>query len=145
MFCSRRCRYLSHYTCNSFCHDQFFLKATFPPEYPGSLPCYIFYDNNCNLLKSLRARKDHFFDNVGLPVDVFHALHKHNADDQYCQRHCNPAGFPDLMTKEGEWLFNSSVAEQVNRWFGGFQRLVREMAPARLVLFVFVSARFCLY
>ncbi|KAJ7271869.1 hypothetical protein B0H12DRAFT_991701, partial [Mycena haematopus] len=48
-----------------------FLKATFPPQFPGALPSYIFYDNNCSFLKHLRSCNDHYFDNVGLPVDVF--------------------------------------------------------------------------
>ncbi|KAJ7612433.1 hypothetical protein DFH06DRAFT_1484842 [Mycena polygramma] len=46
-----------------------FLKCTFPPEYPGAMPSYIFYDNNCSFLKHLQSCGDHYFDNVGLPVD----------------------------------------------------------------------------
>lgn len=103
-------------------------------RYPGCLPNYIFYDNNCNLLSSLHKAKDHYFDTVGLPVDVFHALHKHGEEDLYCQRHCNPASYPDLVTETGEWLFNSSVAEQVNKWFGAFQRIVREMTTERFAI-----------
>lgn len=110
-----------------------FLKHTFPSEYPGAMPCYMFFDNNCHLLASLEKANDHYFDNVGLPVDVFHALHKHKESDDYCQRNCNPSCYPDLVTANGEWIFNSSAAEQINKWFGNFQRMVREFSPERLV------------
>ncbi|KAJ6475036.1 hypothetical protein C8R47DRAFT_1293375, partial [Mycena vitilis] len=105
-----------------------FLKTTFPPRYPNSLPQYIFYDNNCNVLKHLLHCGDHYFDNVGLPVDVFHAP---GHSDNFCNTHNNPALFPQLMDGEGNWFFNSSVAEQTNAWFGGFQSIVREMPESR--------------
>jgi hypothetical protein len=31
------------------------------------------------------------------------------------------------MTPEGTWCFNSSAAEQVNAWFGGYLAIIREM------------------
>ncbi|KAJ6542571.1 hypothetical protein B0H19DRAFT_1170950 [Mycena capillaripes] len=105
-----------------------FLKATFPPQFPKSLPQYIFYDNNCNFLKHLLHCNDHYFDNVGLPVDVFHAP-GHN--DDFCNTHNNPALFPQLMDEDGNWVFNSSAAEQANAWLGGFQSIVREMPESR--------------
>lgn len=64
--------------------------------------------------------------NAELPVDVFHYTAKHKQDHDYCRTYCNPHNFKELIS-EGEWVFNSSAAEQVNVWFGGFQALVREM------------------
>ncbi|KAJ7131748.1 hypothetical protein C8R43DRAFT_895691 [Mycena crocata] len=105
-----------------------FLKATFPPEYPGSKPSYVFYDNNCSLLKHLRSSGDHYFDDVGLPVDVFHFKCKHSEGDVFCQTHCNPARFRELIGADGKWVFNSSAAEQANVWFGKYQNIVQDMA-----------------
>jgi hypothetical protein len=94
--------------------NQEFLKATFPPEYPGSLPSYIFYDNNCQFLKHLHAIGDTYFDEVGLPVDVFHFKCKHTIRDGFCQVNCNPARFLELIGENNKWVFNSSAAEQAN-------------------------------
>lgn len=103
------------------------LKAVFPPDYPGSLPCYIFYDNACQVLIHLQASGDDYFRDCAWVVDVFHSYEKHKADHDFCQRFCNPAGFPDLRTMDDKWLMNSSAAEQTNNWFGAFQSIVREM------------------
>ncbi|KAJ7202758.1 hypothetical protein GGX14DRAFT_369989, partial [Mycena pura] len=113
-----------------------FLKATFPEEYPGSMPSYIFYDNNCQFLKHLRSCGDHYFDNVGLPVDVFHFKCKHTQTDIFCQLNCNPALFKELIGPNGEWIFNSSAAEQANVWFGKFQNTVQQMPALRFNFFL---------
>ncbi|KAJ7510392.1 hypothetical protein B0H11DRAFT_1701987, partial [Mycena galericulata] len=113
-----------------------FLKTTFPSEYPGSLPSYIFYDNNCQFLKHLRSSGDTYFDNVGLPVDVFHFKCKHTIRDGFCQVNCNPARFLELIGEDGKWVFNSSAAEQANVWFGKFQSTVREMSALRFNFFL---------
>jgi hypothetical protein len=113
------------------------LKATFPPKYPGALPSYIFYDNNCGFLKHIRASGDTFFDDVGLPVDVFHFKCKHTERDEFCQTHCNPGRFRELIDSEGKWVFNSSAAEQANVWFGKFQNVVQDM-PVLKSVFVIV-------
>ncbi|KAJ7116818.1 hypothetical protein C8R43DRAFT_902319 [Mycena crocata] len=111
-----------------------FLKATFPPEYPGSKPTYVFYDNNCSLLKHLRSSGDHYFNDVGLPVDVFHFKCKHSEGDVFCQTHCNPARFGELIGADGKWIFNSSAAEQANVWFGKYQNIVQDMPTNKLSL-----------
>ncbi|KAJ7169095.1 hypothetical protein C8R43DRAFT_876347, partial [Mycena crocata] len=108
-----------------------FLKATFPPQYPGAMPSYIFYDNNCLFKKHLLASGDHYFDNVGLPVDVWHFKCKHKEGDIFCQTHCNPARFCELIGENDTWVFNSSAAEQSNTWFGKFQNVVQEMPVLR--------------
>ncbi|KAJ7708797.1 hypothetical protein B0H17DRAFT_916967, partial [Mycena rosella] len=106
-----------------------FLKTTFPPQFPRAMPSFIYYDNNCNLLKHLLASGDHYFDHVGLPIDIFHATNHH--DDLFCTTHNSPALFPELTDAEGKPVFNSSVAEQTNAWFGGYQSIVREMSVPR--------------
>ncbi|KAJ6589052.1 hypothetical protein B0H19DRAFT_1058126 [Mycena capillaripes] len=103
-----------------------FLKATFPPRYPGAMPSYIFYNNNCSFKKHLLASGDHYFDKVGLPVDVWHFKCKHKEGDNFYQVHCNPAS----------WIFNSSAAKQSNAWFGKFQNVVQEMPVLRYNFFL---------
>jgi len=110
---------------------QDFVKVTFPPSMPGSLPSYIFYDNNRNLVAHLLATQDSYFDKVGLPVDVFHVKTKHKDGDLLSLTHCNPARFRKLIGPNNEWIFNSSAAEQANRWFGAFQSIVREMPQSK--------------
>jgi hypothetical protein len=49
--------------------------------------------------------------------------------DEFCQTHCNPANFPELLGENGQsWYFNSSIAEQTNVWLGGFHAILREMS-----------------
>ena len=92
------------------------------------MPSYIFYDNNCKLKAHLLSSQDSYFDNVGMPVDIFHAKTKHTESDIICQKYCNAAQFRELIGPDDNWIFNSSVAEQVNNWFGKFHNIVREMS-----------------
>lgn len=100
------------------------------------MPDVLFYDSNCNLQSHLRAQQDDFFEFVILPVDVFHFKSKHKETDEFCQKHCNPALWPELSDKDGKWIFNSSIAEQVNVWIGGYQAIVRDMLPHRYDFFL---------
>lgn len=68
-----------------------------------------------------------FFRGTMLPVDVFHFKSKHKVSDEFCQKHCNPSQWTELVGEDGEWVFNSSAAEQVNVWIGGYQAIVRDM------------------
>ncbi|KAF8158822.1 hypothetical protein BJ912DRAFT_866425 [Pholiota molesta] len=111
-----------------------FLKSVYPC--PEDLPDVIFYDNNCHLQAHLAAQKDEFFKDVMLPVDVFHFKSKHSIKDVYCQRHCNPARWPQLADEDGKWVFNSSAAEQVNAWLGGYLAIVRDMLAHRFDFFL---------
>ena len=106
--------------------SQAFLLATFPHELPRCQPSFCFFDNNCILLKHILASGETRLSNVGLPVDVFHATVKHKDTDAFCAMNCNPASFPELMDGT-KWVFNSSVAEQTNSWYGKFLPIVREM------------------
>lgn len=96
----------------------------------------MFMDNNCKISQMLAAQGDDYFKNCALPVDVFHFKCKHKASDVWCAQHCNPALWPELMTSEGCWRFNSSAAEQMNAWFGGFLAIVREMRVDRYNFFL---------
>ena len=100
------------------------------------MPSFIFFDNNCSLLKHLLSIGEHRLLEIGLPVDVFHALRKHKDSDGFCQLNCNPAGYPELYNELNQWLFNSSAAEQANIWFGKFLPVVREMGQLRYNFFL---------
>ncbi|KAJ8090073.1 hypothetical protein PM082_018653 [Marasmius tenuissimus] len=102
-----------------------FMKSVYAN--PNELPDVIFYDNNCSLQSHLLAQNDSYFKNVILPVDVFHFKSKHSEADEFCQRHCNPAQWVELVGDDGKWVFNSSIAEQTNVWIGGYQAIVRDM------------------
>ncbi|KAJ7128595.1 hypothetical protein C8R44DRAFT_909853 [Mycena epipterygia] len=106
----------------------------------ASLPAVQWHDNNCNIVKMLRNDPDeylrNYFENIALPVDVFHFKSKHKETDLDCGANCNPYIWPELRTPEGKWRFNSSAAEQTNAWFGGFQSIVREMTVDRYNFFL---------
>ncbi|KAJ3731347.1 hypothetical protein DFJ43DRAFT_1155581 [Lentinula guzmanii] len=102
-----------------------FMKSVYPN--PQDLPDVIFYDNNCHLQSHLQAQQDDFFHGTMLPVDVFHFKSKHKESDEFCQKHCNPAQWTELVGTDGEWIFNSSAAEQSNVWIGGYQAVLRDM------------------
>ncbi|KAJ7121167.1 hypothetical protein C8R44DRAFT_622980 [Mycena epipterygia] len=115
-----------------------FIHVTFPPHYPGSLPSYIFFDTNCLLIRYLAASQDPLdarLAAVGFPVDAFHASRKHKDSDAFCIANCSPVTFPEIV-KGTEWIFNSSVAEQTNVWFGKFQPIVKEMSVLRYNFFL---------
>ena len=124
---------------NSCDAAQEFLLQTFPSTWPRAQPSFCFFDNNCSLLKHVMASeqlRSHSIADIGLPVDVFHAITKHKDSDAFCQMHCNPAGFPELYDKSDKWVFNSSAAEQTNVWFGKFLAVVREMGEVNYNFFL---------
>ncbi|KAJ7255485.1 hypothetical protein B0H12DRAFT_534610 [Mycena haematopus] len=106
----------------------------------ASLPAVLWHDNNCNIVKMLRNNPDEYkrtyFDDVALPVDVFHFKSKHKETDLDCGANCNPYIWSELRTEDGKWRFNSSAAEQTNAWFGGFQSMVQEMTVERYNFFL---------
>ena len=74
---------------------------------------------------------------MGLPVDVFHWQCKHNKSDVECSVHCNPYNFPKLVGPDSKsWVFNSSIAEQTNVWFGGYHAILREMGMVNFNFFL---------
>jgi hypothetical protein len=112
---------------------QHFVMRVYPSQL--SLPAFLFYDNNCSIIKMLEAEADphyrHYFDDCGLPVDVFHFWCKHKQSDTTCNKKCNATNWPQLIAEDGSWRFNSSRAEQTNKWLGGYQSILREMSQVR--------------
>jgi len=102
---------------------------------PGAKkPEHIFYDTNC--LARQQAEKNPWFSSIGMCVDVWHFLNKHKATHEYCQKHCNPAMYPELLDESGKWFFNTSVAEQINAWLQGYLSVCREMLPTKFDFFL---------
>ncbi|PBL01432.1 hypothetical protein ARMGADRAFT_1043343 [Armillaria gallica] len=115
------------------CND--FLKVTFPTsKYPNCLPSFIFYDNNCQLLRHAWRQEDTYYNKTGMVVETWHAK-SHKETDEFCRQWCLPSRFPELMRvgRDGKpgWRFNASSAEQANAWFGGYHPIVREMPRCR--------------
>ncbi|KAJ7033257.1 hypothetical protein C8F04DRAFT_1210932 [Mycena alexandri] len=106
---------------------------------PGAFkPEHLIYDTNCDAKQQVLAHPDmwSWFTDVAMTVDVFHFLNKHSVTHTFCQEHCNPAKFPDLMTPDGHWYFNTSITEQTNVWLGGYHSIVREMLPVKYNFFL---------
>jgi hypothetical protein len=89
-------------------------------------PDHIFFDNNCTLAKMVKDNP--FFCDIGLTIDTFHFKCKHLQTDIFCQTHCNPAAYPELISEDGKgWFFNSLITKQTNVWLGGYHAICREM------------------
>ncbi|KAG6824098.1 hypothetical protein H0H92_008013 [Tricholoma furcatifolium] len=116
-------------------HYQDFLKSIYGYN-PVNLPDVIFFDNNCHLQEHLQAQGDAFFKQCILAVDVFHFENKHSQKHEFCEKHCNPASWSELYKKSGEWVFNSSAAEQTNAWIGGYLPITRDMLAHRFEFFI---------
>jgi hypothetical protein len=114
---------------------QEFAERTFPT--PKSMPEFFVYDTGCKLHAHIYSNgyQDRW-SATATPVDVFHCERKHSKTDLYCQTHCNPAAYPELVDADGNWVFNTSIAEQTNAWIGGFIAIVREMEVTRYNFFL---------
>ncbi|KAJ7601708.1 hypothetical protein DFH06DRAFT_1276631 [Mycena polygramma] len=101
-------------------------------------PEHLIYDTNCDAKQQVLAHPEHWswFQDVAMTVDVFHFLHKHEEGHTFCQEHCNPAAYPELLGPDNKWFFNTSVAEQINVWLGGYQSMCREMLPTKFNFFL---------
>ncbi|KAJ7090836.1 hypothetical protein B0H15DRAFT_948600 [Mycena belliarum] len=114
-----------------------FVKNTF--SVPGAhKPDHFIYDTNCDAKQQvMKEPRDTWWDSVGMSVDVWHFLNKHKVSHEFCQKYCNPADFPELLNEDGKtWFFNTSIAEQVNVWLGGYHAIVREMLPVKYNFFL---------
>jgi hypothetical protein len=111
---------------------------------PGAQkPEHIFYDTNCDARQQAEKSKDPWFQGIGMCVDARHFRNKHAVMHEYCQLHCNPAKYPELMDALSSWFFNTSVAEQTNAWLGGYHSMCREMLPAKFDFFLDEMIRLC--
>ena len=102
---------------------------------PGAWkPEHVFYDTNCDARQ--QVENDPWFKDIGMCVDVWHFLNKHKVTHEYCQKNCNPYMYKELRDENGQWTFNTSVAEQTNAWLQGYHSMCREMLPARFDFFL---------
>ena len=102
---------------------------------PGAQkPEHIFYDTNCDA--QWQAEKDLLFRDIGMCVNPWHFRNKHAITYQYCQLHCNPAKYPELMDTAASWFFNMSIAEQTNAWLAGYHSMCQEMLPTKFDFFL---------
>ena len=70
-------------------------------------------------------------------MDVFHWKCKHKKSDDACAIHCNPYSYPELrVDDDGNWFFNTSIAEQNNVWLGGYRAIIREMSAVKYDFFL---------
>ncbi|KAJ7605847.1 hypothetical protein DFH06DRAFT_1348440 [Mycena polygramma] len=102
-------------------------------------PEHFIYDTCCDAKQQVMAHPMEWswFQDVGMTVDVFHFLNKHDAGHEFCQEHCNPVAYPELMNPDGHtWFFNTSIAEQTNVWLGGYHSICREMLPTKYNFFL---------
>jgi hypothetical protein len=81
------------------------------------------YNSNCNVLCEVERCNITFFEGMGMCVDAFHHKMKHKASDMLCHEHCDMKAYPKLLDDNGKYYFNSSIAEQMNIWFGGFHNI----------------------
>lgn len=103
----------------------------------ASKPDFFVYDTACDAKQQVMASKNPWWDDVNMCVDVWHFLNKHKTTHEFCQKYCNPAMFPELMDDEKKkWWFNTSVAEQINVWLGGYHSICREMHPVKYNFFL---------
>ncbi|GJE85268.1 hypothetical protein PsYK624_013470 [Phanerochaete sordida] len=109
-----------------------FIRNTF--EHGKHKPEHIFFDNNCTIFKITRG--DPWWEDIMLTVDVFHHTSKHSKNDLTCQQNCNPIAYPELLKPNGDWYFNSSIAEQTNVWLAGYNAICREMKVDRFNFFL---------
>jgi len=97
-------------------------------------PDHIMYDSCC--IAKQQATSDPWFDGVGMCVDPWHFENKHKTTHEYCRLNCDPKDYPELLTDELKWWFNTSIAEQVNVWLGGYHSICREMLPVKYNFFL---------
>ncbi|KAJ7674269.1 hypothetical protein B0H14DRAFT_3687488 [Mycena olivaceomarginata] len=101
-------------------------------------PEHLMYDTNCDAKQQVNANPVQWawFKDMGMCVNIWHFLNKHAVTHQFCQEHCNPADYPELLGPDGKWFFNTSVAEQTNVWLGGYHSMCREMLPVKYNFFL---------
>ncbi|KDQ12188.1 hypothetical protein BOTBODRAFT_89130, partial [Botryobasidium botryosum FD-172 SS1] len=111
------------------------LKVIFPTL--ESSPEAAMFDSACKVVAHIIAQGDPWFAEHGTAwvVDVFH-FQKHKESDWRCKEYCDPGKYSELVSADGKWVFNSSVAEQTNSWFEGFHAMCRAMLVDRYNFFL---------
>ena len=118
-----------------------FLETVFPTE--ESHPAYICIDKACLVLHTAIANEswDEIWKNTTrFIVDTYHYIN-HCLTDYLCRKWCNPApqdgSAPNLVIlstdNHGQLYlkraFNTQACEQLNAWLGGFESILKRMAP----------------
>ena len=49
---------------------------------------------------------------------------------------CDAQDYPELLTADGKWFFNTSIAEQINVWLGGYHSICHKMLPVKYDFFL---------
>ncbi|KAF9001061.1 hypothetical protein BDZ89DRAFT_968722, partial [Hymenopellis radicata] len=112
-------------------------RSTFYGAEGSSLPSVFVYDKACHVLEHLFKCGDDYLTRKSAHVlDVFHGAGCHKESDEFCNKHCNPALFPELLDEHGKLIFNTSVCEQTNVWYGGFVTMVRGMSLIHFTFFL---------
>ena len=95
---------------------------------------HIIYNINCDVRQ--QAEKDPWLKGVGMCVDTWHLCNNDAITHQYCQLHCNPAQYPELMMP----LESGSLIHQLhNRWMhvlGDIILYVRRCYQPSLIYFL---------
>lgn len=126
------------HSCRMHIESRFYFQSMLEHVFPceRSMPSFVIYGTGCGLYKHSVAQGKTLHLRCALPVDVFHHKTKHKETDVECQQHCNPANFPELLSDDGGWVFNTSIAEQTNVWLGGYHSMLREMTVEKYNFFL---------
>jgi hypothetical protein len=108
------------------------LLSTRCPEKPK----HLIYDSNCDAKQQVMSHGDPYFADMGICVGIWHFLNKHKVTHAFRQKHCNPAMYPELQDKKGDWYFNTLVAKQTNAWLGGYHFMCHKMLPVKFNFFL---------
>jgi hypothetical protein len=125
-----------------------FLETVFPTE--ESRPAYICIDKACMVLRTALANgkwDEVWKKTTRFIVDTYHYIN-HRLTDYLCRRWCNPApqdgSAPNLVIvstdNHGQLYlkraFNTQACEQLNAWLGGFESILKRMAPGNFDWFL---------
>jgi hypothetical protein len=96
----------------------------------------VVYDNACNLQKFLENRTDinssqRLKDTASLKF-VVDRLHIQGHTEQWCQDHCNPVHYPELLDQ------NTIICEQVNFWLGKYKYITKHMNMNRFNFYLYI-------
>jgi CxC5 like cysteine cluster associated with KDZ transposases/CxC6 like cysteine cluster associated with KDZ transposases len=125
-----------------------FLEQVYPTE--ECRPNYICVDKACLVLRTSVSNgswMETWSKTSRFIVDSYHYTN-HSAEDNLCRRYCNPTprdgSDPNLVVKERDQYghtyyrnaFNTQACEQLNAWLGGFESILRRMAPGNFNWFL---------
>ena len=119
-----------------------FLETVYPTE--ESRPAYICIDKACLVLRTAISNgswNEIWKKTTRFIVDSYHYIN-HRSTDYLCRKWCNPApqdgSAPNLVIVSTDdhgqsylkRAFNTQACEQLNAWLGGFESILKRMAPS---------------